>query len=43
MDYTRVFKIIFASVYSLYIQKVEKKGRTKEELDTVLFLANWVQ
>ena len=37
MDYTRVFKIIFASVYSLYIQKVEKKGRTKEELDTVLF------
>ena len=37
MDYTRVFKIIFASVYPLYIQKVEKKGRTKEELDTVLF------
>ena len=36
MDYTRVFKIIFASVYPLYIQKVEKKGRTKEELDTVL-------
>jgi hypothetical protein len=27
----------FASIYPLYIQKVEKKGRTKEELDTVLF------
>ena len=37
MDYTRVFKIIFASVYPLYIEKVEKKGRTKEELDIVLF------
>jgi hypothetical protein len=36
MDYTRVFRIIFASVYPLYIQKVEKKGRTKEELDEVL-------
>ena len=37
MDHTRVFKIIFASVYPLYIEKVEKKGRTKTELDTVLF------
>ena len=27
----------FASIYPLYIQKVEGKGRTKEELDTVLF------
>ena len=26
----------FAGVYPLYVQKVEKKGRTKEELDTVL-------
>lgn len=37
MDYTRVFKYSFASIYTLYIQKVEKKERTKEELDTVLF------
>ena len=37
MDYTRVFKMSFASIYPLYIQKVEKKGRTIEELDTVLF------
>ena len=27
----------FASVYPMYIQKVEKKGRTKEELDEVIF------
>ena len=37
MDYTRVFKMSFASIYPLYIQKVEKKGRTKAELDAVLF------
>lgn len=34
---TRVYRMSFASVYPLYIQKVEKKGRTKEELDTVIF------
>jgi hypothetical protein len=27
----------FAGVYPLYIQKVEKKGRTKAEVDTVIF------
>ncbi len=27
----------FASIYPLYLTKVEKKGRTKEELDTVIF------
>ena len=37
MDYARVFAYSFASIYKLYIQKVEKKGRTKAELDTVLF------
>jgi hypothetical protein len=26
----------FASVYPLYLQKVEKKGRTRQELDTVI-------
>src|SRR5690349_1204174 len=36
MDYTRVFKMSFASVYPLYIQKAEKKGRTKAEVDTVI-------
>jgi len=36
-DNARVYKILFSSVYPLYIEKVEKKGRTKEELDEVLF------
>ena len=27
----------FASVYPLYIQKAEKKGRTKAEVDEVIF------
>ena len=31
----RIFKLPFASVYPLYIEKVEKKGRTKDELDEV--------
>ena len=37
MDYARVFAYSFASIYKLYIQKVEKKGRTQADLDTVLF------
>lgn len=32
----RLFKMSFASVYTLYIQKVEKKGRTKKEVDEVI-------
>lgn len=32
----RVFSISFARIYPLYITKVEKKGRTKKEVDTVL-------
>jgi hypothetical protein len=32
----RVYKMSFASVYPLYIQKAEKKGRTKAEVDEVL-------
>jgi hypothetical protein len=36
MDNARVFKMSFATVYPLYIKKVEKKGRTKEEVDTVI-------
>jgi hypothetical protein len=32
----RIRKMIFASVYPLYLNKVEKKGRTKEELDQVV-------
>ncbi len=32
----RFAKMTFASVYPLYLAKVEKKGRTKEELHQVL-------
>lgn len=35
-SYARVFAYTFASFYPLYVQKVEKKGRTKAELDKVL-------
>jgi len=33
----RVYGMSFASVYPLYVQKVTKKGRTKAELDQVIF------
>jgi hypothetical protein len=33
----RVYAISFASVYPLYLQKAAKKGRTKEEVDKVIF------
>ncbi len=36
MDNARVFKIVFASVYPHYITKAEKKGKTKEEVDTII-------
>ena len=32
----RIFGIPFASVYPLYIAKVERKGRTQAELDEVI-------
>lgn len=32
----RIAKMTFASVYPMYITKVEKKGRTKEELHQVI-------
>lgn len=36
MSNARVFAYTFASIYPHYLTKVEKKGRTKEELDEVL-------
>jgi len=33
----RVYKMSFASVYPHYIQKAEKKGRTKSEVDQIIF------
>ncbi len=37
MDNTRIFRTPFAIIYPLYIQKAEKKGRTKEEVDEIIF------
>jgi hypothetical protein len=36
MNNERVFKMSVASVYPHYINKVEKKGRTKKELEDVV-------
>ena len=36
MNNTRVFKMSFAGVYPHYVNKAEKKGRTKEEVDTII-------
>lgn len=37
MKKERVYALIFASVYPLYIKKAERKGRTKEEVDTIIY------
>lgn len=34
---TRVYRMSFASVYPHYIQKAEKKGRSKAEVNEVIF------
>lgn len=36
MEKHRIFTSSFAGVYPHYIQKVEKKGRTKEEVDIII-------
>ncbi|TAH33492.1 DUF2200 domain-containing protein [Candidatus Saccharibacteria bacterium] len=35
-DKPRIYTIAFAGVYPLYIAKVEKKGRTKAEVDEII-------
>jgi hypothetical protein len=37
MEKHRVFAMPFSSIYPLYIQKAEKKGRTKKEVDEIIF------
>lgn len=37
MDNSRVFRMSFASVYPHYINKAEKKGRSKAEVDEIIF------
>ncbi|MBA2961882.1 MULTISPECIES: DUF2200 domain-containing protein [Ramlibacter] len=37
MSNHRIFTTAFAKVYPLYVQKAERKNRTKEEVDQVIF------
>lgn len=37
MQNSRIFTTAFASVYPHYIQKAEKKGRTKSEVHEIIF------
>ncbi|TQV71463.1 DUF2200 domain-containing protein [Aliikangiella marina] len=37
MSNQRVFDMIFAKVYPMYVQKAEKKGRTKAEVDQCIY------
>lgn len=36
MNNTKVFKLVFAKVYPMYIQKAERKNRTKAEVDKII-------
>ena len=33
----KVYAMLFANVYPMYIQKAERKGRTKAEVDEIIF------
>ncbi len=37
MDNSKIYKMPFAKVYPLYIQKAKKKGRTQKEVDEIIF------
>jgi hypothetical protein len=37
MDNSRVYKMKFSSVYPHYITKAEKKGRTRQEVNDLIF------
>ncbi|NOT67055.1 MAG: DUF2200 domain-containing protein [Methylophilaceae bacterium] len=36
MSKHRIFTTLFSKVYPLYVQKAERKGRTKEEVDQII-------
>lgn len=36
MPTREISKLLFTTVYPLYVQKAERKGRTREEVDTVI-------
>lgn len=33
----KIFEMSFAKIYPMYIQKAERKGRTKEEVDEIIY------
>lgn len=37
MDKPRAYKLVFAKIYPLLVQKAEKKGRQKAEVDEVIY------
>lgn len=37
MDRPKIYKLIFSEVYPMYIDKVARKGFTKEDVDTVIY------
>lgn len=37
MNNQRIYRILFSSIYPLYVQKAEKKGKTKEEVDQIIY------
>jgi hypothetical protein len=37
MTRPRIYAMSFASVYPLYVEKAKKKGRTKAEVDEIIF------
>lgn len=36
MEKQRIFTMPFASIYPLYVQKAEKKGRTRADVDAII-------
>lgn len=32
----RIYQMLFSKIYPMYVQKAEKKGRTKDEVDAVI-------
>lgn len=37
MEKPKIFKMPFSNIYPMYIQKADKKGRTKSDVDTIIF------
>ncbi|EQC80668.1 hypothetical protein HSIEG1_672 [Enterococcus sp. HSIEG1] len=37
MGNPRIYTMSFASVYPLYVQKAERKNRTQDEVDQIIF------